>query len=355
MSDVKISALPAVTSVATTDVIPVVTGGVTSKIGSQNFVNSGLSGGTANGLLYLNGSKAATSGSGLTFDGSILTNTNAIKGTNIIATGSLAAFNSATGGIYNFYTGGAGYLTTYTDNAGTLGATVLNGNVVAIQVNNSEGMRLTSTGLGIGTVNPQAKLHVQDSSYGMAQFGDSANTNYRGVVKGYFVSGSGARLGLGVFDSGAGYTEAITILQQSYGVVFNTGATAASVTERGRFSSDGTFRVKGAGTAGSTDAFQVSGSAPASAVVVSAAGNLNALTITEASSPVVVQTDIGTGANEIPLNGYLGGLAYEDTVMVSVPASASAAGVMGQIAQDGSYLYVCTAANTWKRVAIATW
>jgi hypothetical protein len=39
-------------------------------------------------------------------------------------------------------------------------------------------------------------------------------------------------------------------------------------------SSDGTFRVKGAGTAGSTDAFQVSGSAPANAARIDSSGNL---------------------------------------------------------------------------------
>lgn len=39
----------------------------------------------------------------------------------------------------------------------------------------------------------------------------------------------------------------------------------------------------------------------------------------------------------------------------STPASASAAGVAGTIQWDASYIYVCTAANTWKRVAIATW
>jgi hypothetical protein len=45
-------------------------------------------------------------------------------------------------------------------------------------------------------------------------------------------------------------------------------------TERARISSDGTFRVKGAGTAGSTDAFQVSGSAPADAARIDSSGNL---------------------------------------------------------------------------------
>lgn len=37
------------------------------------------------------------------------------------------------------------------------------------------------------------------------------------------------------------------------------------------------------------------------------------------------------------------------------PASAAATGTAGTIAWDSSFLYVATAANTWKRVAIATW
>jgi hypothetical protein len=37
------------------------------------------------------------------------------------------------------------------------------------------------------------------------------------------------------------------------------------------------------------------------------------------------------------------------------PASASATGVAGDWAWDSSYIYICTATNTWKRVAVATW
>ncbi len=37
------------------------------------------------------------------------------------------------------------------------------------------------------------------------------------------------------------------------------------------------------------------------------------------------------------------------------PASATATGTAGEIAWDANYVYVCTATNTWKRVAIATW
>lgn len=41
--------------------------------------------------------------------------------------------------------------------------------------------------------------------------------------------------------------------------------------------------------------------------------------------------------------------------LVTVPASAAATGTLGQWAQDDSYIYICTATDTWKRVAIATW
>jgi hypothetical protein len=39
----------------------------------------------------------------------------------------------------------------------------------------------------------------------------------------------------------------------------------------------------------------------------------------------------------------------------TVPASAIAAGTAGQLAYASGWLYVCVAANTWQRVAIATW
>lgn len=42
-------------------------------------------------------------------------------------------------------------------------------------------------------------------------------------------------------------------------------------------------------------------------------------------------------------------------ILVAAPASASATGVAGQFAYDSSYIYVCTATDTWKRAAISTW
>lgn len=59
-------------------------------------------------------------------------------------------------------------------------------------------------------------------------------------------------------------------------------------------------------------------------------------------------------------NGALtmsGGATFGGDVRLATktPASASAAGVQGTFAWDGTYLYICTATNTWRRVAHATW
>lgn len=47
-----------------------------------------------------------------------------------------------------------------------------------------------------------------------------------------------------------------------------------------------------------------------------------------------------------------------DTIRLATtktPASAGATGTTGDVCWDASYIYVCTATNTWKRAAIATW
>jgi hypothetical protein len=61
--------------------------------------------------------------------------------------------------------------------------------------------------------------------------------------------------------------------------------------ESARIDSSGTFRVKGAGTAGSTDAFLVDGAAPASAARIDSSGNL--LVGTTSSSPGISNTTVG--------------------------------------------------------------
>ena len=67
-----------------------------------------------------------------------------------------------------------------------------------------------------------------------------------------------------------------------------------------------------------------------------------------------------TGQLEISSTGatFAGAVTIAGTVihtLSATPASASATGTVGTMSWDASYIYICTAANTWKRVAIATW
>jgi hypothetical protein len=66
-------------------------------------------------------------------------------------------------------------------------------------------------------------------------------------------------------------------------------------------------------------------------------------------------TSIGVGIAETPTAGLdLSG----DKLRVrtaKTPATSGAAGNAGDICWDADYIYVCTATNTWKRSAIATW
>jgi hypothetical protein len=118
-----------------------------------------LSGGTANGVAYLNGSKVVTSGSALTFDGANII-VNATTPAYFTGTSNLAQVSinrsPSTGAIFN-----ASQSAAYLNIDGASGGSSFQF-VVASAANTqpSEQMRLTSTGLGIGTSSPDARLTV---------------------------------------------------------------------------------------------------------------------------------------------------------------------------------------------------
>ena len=126
------------------------------------FTNSA---GTANGVLYLNGSKAATSGSALTFSGTNLgvgtASANAPIEIVYSASGQQVAqrWRSGAGNTY-----GLDFVGNNADNGWGQIATYANGylywGVSATSGTYTELMRLTSTGLGIGTSSPGTKLDV---------------------------------------------------------------------------------------------------------------------------------------------------------------------------------------------------
>lgn len=137
-----VSALNAITIGATT----ASTGAFTTLAASGAVT---LSGGTANGVGYLNASKVLTTGSALTFDGSVLSNTG--LGVNINNANALLRFQNGSGTRTGYLQVRSDAFEVWSDQAAV---------PLVFGTANAEQMRLTSTGLGIGTSSPSSKLDV---------------------------------------------------------------------------------------------------------------------------------------------------------------------------------------------------
>ena len=70
----------------------------------------------------------------------------------------------------------------------------------------------------------------------------------------------------------------------------------------------------------------------------------------DSSGRLLVGTSLDSGGALLQVNGDRIRVATAKT-----PASASDTGTTGEICWDASYIYVCTATNTWKRAALSTW
>jgi hypothetical protein len=283
-------------------------------------------------------------------------------------------------------------------------------NFTSFTVGASERLRITSTGLvGIGTSSPGARLHVgSDALSGnwSGFFGDNLNGAVAppaayGLAFGYnrsggsgeaniaYGTGTGAGLGLifGSYDGttytnrvifdgagnvGIGTTTPITTLDvrgnasigahdaATVGVELGQGATGdrdvyidfigdTTYTDYGlrlirAGSANGGASIYNRGTGALT--FQGVESAP----FVFVHGISSERARIDSSGRLLVGASVDSGGALLQVNGDRIRVATAKT-----PASATATGTAGEICWDASYIYVCTATDTWKRTAISTW
>ena len=235
---------------------PTLTGTVAAAAATLSG-NLTLSGGTANGVAYLNGSKVVTSGSALTFDGTALTSLNNASAQSIILSRTSATARNWALGI----DGDGGFRLTDATGSNVFLSIIPSGvaylasaSELIFKYNTStEGMRLTSNGLGIGTSSPSVLLNVSSPSADggkiLIQSGTLQNNN-RATL---FMSSINVNGQTGNVSIECNHPN-----NQQSDMVFRTGATDATSfgTERMRILTGGNV---GVGTATPATTFEAAG------------------------------------------------------------------------------------------------
>jgi hypothetical protein len=145
--------------------------------GAGTGVDAGAAAFTANGVVYASSTSALTTGSALTFDG-----TNLGVGSN--APGQKFVVNGASGVAMQLENSsdsnrGGRFVASGSAASGTFAVnTTSSGYALTFGIDSSEQMRLTSTGLGIGTSSPGSRLAVIGSA-NMAYFYDGSTSDFQ--------------------------------------------------------------------------------------------------------------------------------------------------------------------------------
>ena len=220
-----------------------------------------------------------------------------------------------------------------------------------------ESARFTSTGsllLGTTTDSGNGKLQLATHSTSAGGIGFGTDTSLYRAQLGQLAlnSSSGGYSSLGLYSAGASQGQLATSGNQIYldavqSLYLRTnGATTALTLDTSQNATlAGNYFYVGGGT---SFYLRATGSGNGIWYGNNVSVDANYFNVrNQAGSTIYLSVD-STGSAFAGTIATQGGTA-------STPASASATGTAGTIRWDASYIYVCTAANTWKRVAIATW
>jgi hypothetical protein len=303
---------------------------------------------------------AAAAISGGTINGATVGATTAASGrfTTITGTSTTASTSSTTGAL--IVAGGAGIAGDSYINSVRVGRGAAGNNITVVGV--STGSQLTSAADGCTSVGFQAGFW-NSSGDGNTSLGQNCLLNTR---TGSWNSGLGINC---IYNNQSGSHNSSLGLEGLYSVThsYNTsvGSTAGyALTGIGsehnvvigyaaaRYHSNGSTALTTAGSC------------------VYIGSQVRGLNNSDSNSIVIGASAIGDGANTTVLGtssttqtklhgtstsvGIISGNRLR-IVTAKTPSSATDTGTTGDICWDASYLYICTATNTWRRIAHATW
>jgi hypothetical protein len=162
-----------------------------------------LDDGTANGVTYLNGSKVLTSGSALTYNGTSFGVGSSSYGDAGTISLSVGVAGSTTGGLQLFAGSAQEHYIQWgdaTSGAGTYAGAISYSHAsdfMRFWTSSTEQMRLTSTGLGIGTSSPTNNANKTTLTLNNATWGGRYEVAVGGTVKGFLDWGTSDTFNLG--------------------------------------------------------------------------------------------------------------------------------------------------------------
>jgi hypothetical protein len=212
-----------------------------------------------------------------------------------------------------------------------------------------ERLRITAAGLvGIGASAPADLLHLGGATNKQLRIDSSSSPSYVGSYNGTLNLAANRRTSDGIIVDSARSAAYI-------GISSDVGPSSVTISTASAIDTQPSARVtvNGLGNVGIGD------TAPDSTLTIKAATSVVPLRVSGPSSEfaridtsgrLLVGTSSDSGGALFQVNG--------DRIRVGTaktPATSGATGTTGEIAWDADYIYVCTATNTWKRSAIATW
>lgn len=212
---------------------------------------------------------------------------------------------------------------------------------ILFSTNGSVRMAMTNAGnIGIGTLAPTSKFEISGTSAFRYVDANQADGKY-------------------LRSNSTGIASWATI---SHGEISGLSTNYAQLASTNNFTGSNTFQnvvsFKGTETFGDNTTIKVGNTGNGTIAEFSikrynTAGTLVSENLTIRSDLVGIMKTLPQYALDV--NGTTQATQFKVAAMNTAPASATATGTVGEVRITATHIYVCTAANTWVRTALATW
>lgn len=174
----------------------------------------------------------------------------------------------------------------------------------------------------------------------------TTGADFQGDVKMITISNDSSTFLLGSFNSGG----MLQLKNNATDIMINTGNNGIY------FDFSNRLNITKPGLVGYSSRFTFAGNVQRDYTFANKNGTFAMLDdITTEGDTRYLQLTGGTITNTLTVSSDIIANKYRLSALNTVPSSSTDTGILGEIRYTADYIYVCTATDTWKRAAIATW